>query len=155
SLQESPEEDKWITPGALPDSEKEWLKAKLASYTDKPVFVTAHHSVGETGVKDILLDSPTCCGYIQGHDHVWRPGWIKKNYSERTIIRTLCVPSTGHWGDIGYCLLNLGEDHAEVKLHEYEFFFPKPLQEGEQKPAQWTMIEQENNGAVCRFNYKK
>lgn len=154
SLQESPEDDKWITPGAVPDNEKEWLRAKLATYTEKPVFVTAHHPIAETDVKEILLDSPTCCGYIYGHNHIWNPGWIRKNYSERRLIRTLCVPSTGHWGDIGYALLSLGEDQAEVKLREYEFFFPNPLEEGEKKPAQWAMIEQENDGSVCRFSYK-
>lgn len=155
SLQETPEVDKWITPGALPDNEKEWLKAKLATYTDKPVFVTSHHPIGEVGIKDILLDSPTCCGYIHGHDHVWRPGWVKKNYSERAVLRTLCVPSTGHWGDIGYCLFSLGEDHAEVRLHEYEFFFPTPLKDGEPKPAQWKMIEEEHKDALCAFAYRK
>ena len=155
SLQESPEVDKWITPGALTDNEKEWLREKLSTYSDKPVLVTSHHSIGEVGIKDMLLASPTCCGYIHGHDHVWRPGWSRKNYSERSIIRTLCVPSTGHWGDIGYSLLHLEEDHAEVHLKEYEYFFPRPLDEGEAKPSQWKMIEDEHRGAVCSFAYKK
>ena len=155
SLQESPDPTTWITPGALPDNEKEWLRSTLASYTDKPVFVTAHHPLDEIGIKEILLDSPACCGFIHGHNHIWRDGWIRKNYSERTLLRTLCVPSTGHWGDIGYTLLHLGEDQAEAGLVEYEFFFPKPLDEGEPKPAQWTMIEQERSGAQVSFAYRK
>ena len=117
--------------------------------------MTAHHSIGETGIKEILLDSPTCCGYIHGHDHVWRDGWVKKNYKSRNILRTLCVPSTGHWGDIGYTLFRLEEDHAEAEIVEYEFFFPKPLAEGEAKPAQWTTIEREHNHSICCFDYKK
>ena len=155
SLQESPDPTTWITPGALPDNEKEWLRATLASYTDKPVFVTAHHPINEVGIKDILLASPTCSGYIHGHDHVWRDGWFKKNYSERDIVRTLCLPSTGHWGDIGYTMFHLEEDHAEARLCEYEFFFPHPLKDGEAKPAQWTMIEEERKNASVRFAYKK
>ena len=155
SLQESEDPTKLITPGALTDGEKTWLKEKLATYTDKPVFVTAHHPIGETGIKEILLASPTCCGYIHGHDHVWRDGWSRKNYSERDIIRTLCVPSTGHWGDIGYTTLHLGEDSAEARIHEYEFFFPEPLKEGEAKPAQWSMIEKEHRNATVSFAYKK
>ena len=155
SLQESDDPTTWITPGALPDNEKEWLKEKLASYTDKPVFVTSHHPINEVGIKDILLASPTCCGYIHGHDHVWRDGWVKKNYSEREMIRTLCVPSTGHWGDIGYTMLHLEEDHAEARLNEYEFFFPTPLNEGETKPAQWAMIEEERKNAVVSFAYRR
>lgn len=155
SLQESEDPTTWITPGALPDNEKEWLKEKLASYTDKPVLVTAHHPINEVGIKDILLSSPTCCGYIHGHDHVWRDGWFKKNYSEREMIRALCVPSTGHWGDIGYTMLHLEEDHAEARLNEYGFFFPTPLKEGETKPAQWAMIEEERKNAVVSFAYRR
>ena len=155
SLQEDPDPEKGIVAGALTDAEQAWLQAKLATYTDKPVFVTAHHSIGETGIKEILLDSPTCCGYIHGHDHVWRDGWVKKNYKSRNILRTLCVPSTGHWGDIGYTLFRLEEDHAEAEIVEYEFFFPKPLAEGEAKPAQWTTTEREHNHSICCFDYKK
>ncbi len=155
SLQEDPDPDKGIVGGALSDAEKDWLKAKLATYTEKPVFVTAHPPIAETGIREILVDSPTCSGYIYGHNHVWCDGWVKKNYKQRDIIRTLCVPSTGHWGDIGYTLLRLEEDHAEAELVEYEFFFPKPLSEGEAKPAQWTMIEKEHNHSIHCFEYRK
>ena len=155
SLQEDPDPDKGIVRGGLNDGQKQWLAAKLSSYTDKPVFVTAHHPIDETGVSAVLLGSPTCCGYIYGHNHVWHDAWIKKNYRERTLIRTLCCPSTGHWGDIGYTVLRLEEDHAEAQIHEYEFFFPKPAAEGEVKPAQWTMIEQEHRDRICNFMYRK
>ena len=155
SLQESEDPNAWITPGALPDNEKEWLRTTLASYTDKPVLVTAHHPIEEIGIKDILLSSPTCCGFIHGHDHVWRDGWFKKSYGERDLLRTLCLPSTGHWGDIGYTMLHLEDGYAEADLCEYEFFFPHPLEEGEAKPAQWTMIEEERKNASVRFVYRK
>ncbi len=155
SLQEDPDPEKGIVAGALNDPQKEWLREKLSTYTDKPVFVTAHHPIGETGIRDILVNSPTCSGYIHGHDHVWRDGWVKKNYSVRNLVRTLCVPSTGHWGDIGYTVLRLEEDHAEAQIHEYEFFFPKPAAEGEPKPLQWKMIEDEHRDRICYFEYRR
>lgn len=40
-------------------------------------------------------------------------------------------------------------DHAV----EQEFYFPGPLNEGEEKPAIWTEIEREHQGADCVFPY--
>ena len=154
SLQESTSLHKWITPGAIDDAQREWLQDTLATYTAKPVFVMSHHPLGEIKIDKFLVDCPSCCGYIHGHDHVWRPGWIKKNYHDRDLVRTLCVPSTGHWGDIGYTLLRLEETQAVAELKQFEFFFPEPLKEGEAKPAQWAMIEAEHKGAVCAFSYR-
>lgn len=154
SLQEGEDTENWITPGALDDAQREWLRELLATYTSKPVFVMAHHPIEEVGIKDLLLDCPSCCGYIHGHNHIWRPGWVRKNYREKTVVRTLCVPSTGHWGDIGYTLLELGETQAVARLRQFEFFFPTPLAEGETKPAQWSMIEAEHKDACCHFAYR-
>lgn len=154
SLQQGDDDTTWITPGALDDNQREWLQNKLSEYTEKPVFVTAHHPINETGIKAMLVECPSCCGYIHGHDHEWRPGWRAKNYSELEIIRTLCVPSTGHWGDIGYVLVHLEENQARVDLREFEFFFPRPLREGETRPPQWDEIEKERRGASCTFPYR-
>jgi hypothetical protein len=154
SLQEGPDATKWITPGALDDAQKAWLKERLSAYQDKPVFVMSHHPLGEIGIKPLLLDCPSCCGYIHGHNHIWNSGWVIRNHRDRDLLRTLCVPSTGHWGDIGYTLLELGETEAVARLQQYEFFFPKPLDEGEPKPAQWSMIEEEHHNALCRFAYR-
>ena len=153
TLQASPDPDTWITPGALNEAQVEWLKERLAAY-QKPVFVMSHHPLEEIGIKKILMESPTCCGYIYGHNHVWRPGWVHQNYRDRTVLRTLCIPSTGHWGDIGYVLMDLGETEATARLHQYEFFFPKPLEEGEPKPVDWTHIEEEHRDALCHFVYR-
>ena len=152
SLQESEDRSTWITPGALPESEIEWLRERLGTYESKPVFVMSHHPIEEIGIRSILMESPTCCGYIYGHNHEWDPGRIHKNYHEYDVLRTLCVPSTGHWGDIGYVLLDLGQTQATARLQQYEYFFPYPLPDGEPKPAQWKMIEDENRGATCSFS---
>ena len=154
SLQESTSVHKWITPGAIDDAQREWLKDKLATCTDKPVFVMSHHPLPEVGILPLLMECPRCCGYIYGHNHVWNPGWSHVNYRDRDVLRTLCVPSTGHWGDIGYVLLDLEETQAVAHLKQYEFFFPTPLAEGEAKPAQWTEIEEEHKSAVCHFSYR-
>ena len=155
TLDEPEDTTTWITPGAIDDDQKAWLEWKLNSETDKPFFVMSHHPLDEVKISSILVNSPTCCGYIHGHDHVWRPDWIKKSYGDRRIVRTLCVPSTGHWGDLGYTLLNLQEDRGVATLHEYEYFFPSPAKPDEPKPAAWAAIEEDHKGATCTFIYNK
>lgn len=151
SLQEGDNETKWITPGAIDDNQRKWLVKTLEQFK-KPVFVCAHHPIAETKLKEELLSS-TCVGYINGHDHVWRPEWFKKNYSSMRLIPTLCLPSTGHWGDIGYMVLNLKEDHAEALLKQYEFFFPKPIENAAERPAEWDYINNDHQGLKYRFSY--
>ena len=153
SLQEGDNHDKWITPGAIDDSQRAWLESKLSGYTDKPVFVMAHHPLNETKVGKILMNSPSCRGYIYGHEHIWKTGWVHVNYRDRTMLRTLCVPSTGHWGDIGFTLLRLDSDKAEASFVQRCFFFPKPLKEGENKPSLWIEIERDHKDAICVFPF--
>ena len=43
--------------------------------------------------------------------------------------------------------------HAAATLYEQAFFFPGPLQEGEEKPALWAEMEREHKGALCVFPY--
>ena len=155
SLQESTDAATWINPGALDERQVQWLEAQLSSRSgDKPVFVMAHHPIEDlTVIREPLLKCPSCKGFIFGHKHVWDAGWIRLNYMERTILRTLGVPSTGHWGDIGFVTLTMEEDRAVATLYEQAFFFPGPLQEGEQKPALWAEMEREHKGALCVFPY--
>lgn len=152
SLQQSEDPDNWIGPGALDEGQVKWLERTLASYT-KPVFVCAHHPLNEVGIEKILSDSPTCTGYIYGHKHRWVTEWIK-NRSHRDLVRTMCVPSTGYYGDIGHVVLRLDEKMAEATLQQYEFFFPTPLESGETRPALWDIIETEHRGATCGFVYR-
>lgn len=151
SLQEGDNHDSWITEGAIDAEQKAWLEAKLATYTDKPVFVMSHHPLNETKIAKSLLACPSCRGYIYGHLHRWITDWVNLNYHDRTVLRTLCVPSTGHWGDIGLTLLELKKDKAVASFVQRGFFFPTPLQEGESKPAIWDEIERDRKGAVCFF----
>ncbi len=151
SLQEGEDHTSWIVAGKVEADQRQWVAETLKQFT-KPVFVCSHHSIAETGVKDIMLDS-TACGYIHGHDHVWRPGWIKRNYSSKRLIPTLCIPSTGHWGDIGYMILSLKEKYAVAELKQYEYFFPKPVADGAEKPLQWQFMEEDHKGLKYHFAY--
>ena len=156
SLQEGNDTKTWITPGALNEEQVQWLTAELSGRTgSKPLFVMAHHPLEEIKIEKLLMGCPSCIGFIYGHKHNWDPGWKHLNFKDRTMMRILCVPSTGHWGDIGFTLLHLEEDRAVATLYEREFFFPKPAPEGEPKPAVWTEIENENRDACCIFPYQR
>lgn len=154
SLQQSENEDEWITPGKIEEAQLEWLEQTLQQYR-KPVFVVAHHPLNEVKLNKPMFESPTCCGFIHGHDHLWRPGWERRNWSTHEIIRTLCLPSTGHWGDIGYTRLRLEEKQAVATFEHKDYFFPKPLKEGEEKPLQWKLIEEDSKNLRCSFSYER
>ena len=156
SLQEGEDKTTWINPGVIDDRQMKWLNAQLSSRTDgKPVFVMAHHALDDLkALRKPMFNCPSCQGFIYGHKHVWNSDWIHANFRDRDVLRTLCIPSPGHWGDIGFVTLALESDRAVATNHEQEFFFPGPCREGEKKPAFWTEIERENTGAVCVFPYK-
>lgn len=154
SLQEDPDPAKWITPGDIDKEQMEWLRATLKDYP-KPVFVTAHHHIDETKLLPLLRENPSCCGYIFGHEHRWRTDSPVFQWGQRGILRTMCLPSTGYWGDIGYVELHLHEDHAEATLHQSEYFFNYPLKQGEQRPLQWTLNARDNDGLHCSFSYQR
>lgn len=151
SLQQGEDKSTWITPGTLDDEQRNWLQSELNG-RQKPVVVCAHHPIHELGIESMLLTCPQCCGYIHGHDHRWRPEWSILNYKTSLVLRRLCLPSTGHWGDIGYAVLKIQPDKLVVKLEQDEFYFPEPLPEGEPVPVQWQMIVDDHKGEVCTFN---
>ncbi|MCR5434108.1 MAG: metallophosphoesterase [Bacteroidaceae bacterium] len=154
SLQEDPDLGKWITPGAINEEQAQWLRNTLKGYS-KPVFVSAHHPEDETKVLPILRECPACCGYIYGHEHHWHTGWPVFQWGKRDLMRTMCLPSTGYWGDIGYAVLNLGEDQATATLHQSDFFFNYPLKEGEEMPLLWSLMVKDNDGQKCSFSYRR
>ena len=153
SLVESEDPETWITPGKIDDAQKEWLAGKLKEYTDKPVFVMAHHPMGEVKLEKVLYECPCCCGYIYGHEPMWITDWTHNRYKGLYMLRNLSVPSTGHWGDIGYTLLKLEKDRAVATYCQKGFFFPRPLKDGETRPALWDEIERDHKDAKCIFPY--
>lgn len=153
SLQEGEDHEKWINQGDIDPEQRAWLEAKLETYTSKPVFVMAHHAIHETKLGKLLMKYPCCKGYIYGHEHIWKSGWAHLNFRDRPMLRTLCLPSTGHWGDIGFTLLQLDGNNACASFVQDTFFFPKPLKEGEAKPAIWAEIERDHSSAICNFPF--
>ena len=167
TLDQPMETDRWITPGTLDDAQREWLKLECAA-SKRPLLVLAHHPAGELGdpgkgntpgsarkFGELIMgskDTPTnCCGYIHGHDHRWYVTRLLKHWSEECVGQTVALPSTGHWGDIGYCLLREHPDRAELSLVQYDYFSPKPLTADVAPNPAWQAIVRDNAGKRCTF----
>ena len=125
------------------------------------MFVCSHFPVGELSVGSqrlaiFLHTCPAVAGYLHGHDHRWYKGLPIGSWSSPHVLRTLCLPSTGHWGDIGYVTLRVAGDRAVAALHEYEYYFPKPKEElkqlREEDEQLWKAICDENRLATCTFH---
>ncbi len=142
-------------PGTLDTAQQEWLLAELPKWK-RPVFVCAHHPVfeltaGGKPLGELLFNSPAFAGYINGHNHRWYAEWSFRNYSQRKLLCYLGLPSTGHWGDIGYTLFRTTPRDAVANLVQHDFFFPNPLKKGEPRPEMWDAIVEKNRGAHYRF----
>lgn len=140
--------------GKLSDEQHVWLAETLKDYP-KPVFVGSHHPLEEIGIDKMLTNSPAVAGYIHGHDHRWLKTWVKRDWSSPYRLRTLCLPSTGHWGDIGYTLLRLQPDRCVAELRQRDFFFPKPAAKPHDAPPEWSILMEENKNQTCTFLFPK
>ena len=167
TLDQPAETDRWITPGALDGVQREWLKAECAA-SKRPLLVLAHHPAGELGEpgkgntpgsarkfgelimgpKDALTN---CCGYIHGHDHRWYVTRSLRQWNDGNVGHTACLPSTGHWGDIGYSLLREYPDRAELSLVQYDYFSPKPAAPDAPPDPAWQAVVRDNAGKRCTF----
>ena len=167
TLGQPEETDKWITSGALDDAQREWLKAECAA-SKRPLLVMAHHPAGELGEPgkgntsgsarkfgELIMgteEAPTnCCGYIHGHNHRWYVTRSLRHWGAGLVGQTAGLPSTGHWGDIGYCLLREYPDRAELSLVQYDYFSPKPLPADAAPNPAWQAIVRDNAGKRCTF----
>ena len=163
--------DKWITPGTLTGEQREWLAATCKA-AKRPFLALAHHPAGELGepgkgntARSALVfgelimgrrESPTrCCGYIHGHDHQWYVTRSLCHWSDPRIGQTAALPSTGHWGDIGYALLREHPDRAELRLVQYDYFSPNPPAPGDRPNPAWQAIVQDNAHARCTFTVSR
>lgn len=159
--------DKWITPGVLDDIQREWLRAECAAAA-RPLIVMAHHPPTELGdpgkgrslasarkFGEIIMgpaQAPTrCCGYLYGHEHFWSAAGLLQRWTSGRVGMTACLPSTGHWGDIGYALLREQPDRAVLSLVQYDYFSPSPLPAGAKPNPAWQAIVKDHEGARCTF----
>ncbi len=91
--------------GEIESEQRAWLVETLKKYEKKPVFVGCHHPLRETKLEAELNACPGFVAYIYGHNH-----WWMNSVSDN--IPQICFPSVGHWGDMGFVMLNLTETEA-------------------------------------------
>ncbi|MDO4576339.1 MAG: metallophosphoesterase [Planctomycetia bacterium] len=102
--------------GQIEPAQKAWLAETLKNY-DKTVFVGCHHPLVETKLADVLRACPKFAAYLYGHNHHWRCAVEEK-------IQTVCFPSTGHWGDMGFAMLTLSDGKALFEPDIDAYLFP-------------------------------
>lgn len=127
------------TNGGLDEPQLAWLQQTLARAT-QPVFVGAHHPLKETGVAALLRSTAWTRGYIYGHAHAWMQ-------QAQEDVATLCLPSTGQWGDIGYVLVQLSADEAVFTLHQRDYYTPRPAATPADLKPEWKLRTDKNNGS--------
>jgi len=132
--------------GGLDEAQRAWLQQTLNA-RKKPVFIGAHHPVAETGVAELLAGAPGYAGYLYGHNHRWL-------YQNTQGVDTLCLPSTGHWGDIGFVLVELDAAGATFTLHQRDCYAPRPAARPEDAKPEWAERVKLNDGSQWRASFK-
>jgi hypothetical protein len=141
--------------GKLDKDQQDWLLAELPK-RKKPFFVCSHFPVQEltAGGKPLsraLVTAPNVIGYIHGHDHRWYTRDMGMGWKKTGAKRTLCLPSTGAWGDIGYALMRTSKDRAVASLVQREFYYPRPPKPGMPVQHLWNAIVKANQNQTCTF----
>ena len=145
--------------GELDDAQWDWLAAESKRRT-RPFFLGAHHHFrelkrGKANVLSLVKQNPNFAGYCYGHHHFWTKdfsvrGW-SQNYLDRRLVRNLCIPSTGWWGDIGFVTVHAEPDRLTAALCQDDFYFYAPLEQGAKRPPEWDAILAERRGETCTF----
>ena len=143
--------------GRLDRDQQDWLLAALPAWK-KPVFVCSHFPVGDLSaggrpLVNLLARTPSVVGYIHGHDHRWYTREVREAWRKAAPKRSLCLPSTGAWGDIGYALLRTSTGRAVASLVQREFFYPKPPKPGAPVERIWKSIVEANHNQTCAFTW--
>lgn len=143
--------------GVLDLAQADWLLA-FAKAAKRPFFCGAHHPPADLmahgkPLLQCLESNPRFAGYVHGHNHRWYKNWHHYGYSKSHVLRSVCLPSTGWWGNIGFATFRTGADRATLSFVQNDFFFPKPLAAGARRPPEWDQIIRENQGDSCTFLY--
>ena len=141
--------------GQLNNDQQDWLLATLPAWK-KPVFVCSHYPIGDLSVggqplSRLLARVSAAVGYIHGHDHRWYTRDMGMGWKKTGAKRTLCLPSTGAWGDIGYAFLRVSKDRAVASLVQREFYYPRPPKPGMPVQHLWNAIVKANQNQTCDF----
>lgn len=152
------ENDMGPVPGKLDAEQQEWLYGYLPELK-RPTILASHFPINDmsgTGkcLADRLRDYPGVVGYVYGHKHRWDPHWVKHGWGMHKILRYLCLPSTGHWGDIGYVTFRTRPHEAVARFVQKDFFFSTPNAPGTPRPRTWDdVLEERGRNTVCTFRY--
>ena len=150
--------------GQLTSDQIAWIKAELPKRT-RPFLVASHFPVHELAMSKkrkmndglaswLLKHAPMCKGYIHGHDHRWRPEWVKEGWGKQRSLRVVCLPSCGLWGDIGWALVRTTADRAVCAVEIRDFYFPREP-ETSARPGPWKVKVEENRGQKVTFLYDR
>lgn len=151
------EERGWITDGQFKEKRMAWLKGEMARRT-RPFLLAAHHPLDEITdgdrrfLQDLVMETKLCVGWIHGHDHTWKHrlfGHSKRRWSDNVFKRSLCLPSTGYWGDIGYAVAYASDHALRVDYRALDHYFPDP----DARTAMDDDLLAEKRGAYMTFRW--
>ena len=138
-------------PGELGKEQVDWLVETLRRST-KPVLVGAHHKPGELKIVKRLIDAPACAGFIHGHYHRWLSDYWQDGWANPRVLPSAGLPSTGHWGDIGFALFHADAKGATLTCVMEDFFFPRPTS-ANPRPPLWEAMRRDKNGQRITFPF--
>ena len=142
--------------GSLCAAQEEWHALDLPR-RERPFFVCSHWpawalKAGNSDFRKLLLACPMAAGYIYGHVHRWQRDFIHDGFAAPDILKSLALPSTGLWGDIGFALMRIDGGTATVSLRQHDFFFPNPAATGAVAYKEtWKTMIRENKNQTCSF----
>ena len=138
-----------------------WLKERLAS-AKKPTFVCSHHQAPDLKISKLIARAPTVFGYLHGHHHHWMTNYVMDDYGKNAKkVLQFGLPSFGLDNDVGYGLMRISEDRAEVTCVARDFYFPLPAEfrqkEGGpgRRPASWDAFRKNWDGRTITFAFDK
>ena len=141
--------------GGLDETQLKWFE-KFVAEAKRPFFVGSHQFVDlyVEGLKPIrrAAKSPYFVGWIYGHDHQFLPSFKVCDWGKEVVKPTLCLPSSGLWGDIGYVIFSPSEKGAVAKLNIQDFYFSTP-RPAERRPAYWDERVGDLKGKCAHFVY--
>jgi len=132
--------------GTIDPAQLAWFKGFVAQ-AKRPFFVGSHQFddlyVEEVRPVSIPGASPHFVGWIFGHHHEWRSQMVEVSWSRQWNVPTVTLPSTGHYGDIGYVTMRTTDRMAELTLHQSDYFFVAPRPN---PPDTWAARVRDNDG---------
>ena len=143
-----------VTGFGLGDAQTAWLKAELARLA-KPTFVCAHHNIDATGLRKQIIRTPNVAAYLHGHHHHWMLDSVFHGYGDGSrTLRSLGIGSFGIDRDVGYAVMDIAPDGAEMRIVAKDYYFPAKLPR-EQRPRLWDELVRDYDGRIVRIPFER